>query len=65
MPASRLDDSTGAISDQAEHEPGVAGADRHRAGPHGRTVGRDGGAVEHLVHEVEAGAAQRERDARP
>ena len=59
MPASRLDDSTGRDQRQPEHEPGVAGADRHRAGLDGRTVGGHGGAVEHLVEEVEPGAAQR------
>ena len=40
----------------------MAGADRHRAGPHRRTVGGDGGAVEHLVHQVEAGPARGEGD---
>ena len=46
---------------QPEHEPGVAGADADRAVAHERTVGRHGGEIEHLVHEVEAGAAQQER----
>ena len=64
MPASRLDDSTGCDEGETEHETGVAGADRDRARPDGRSVGGHGRAVEHLVDEVEPGATDGERERR-
>ena len=50
--------------DEPEDEPGVAGADRHRARLHRRAVGGDGRRVEDLVDEVEPGAAQGEGEGR-
>ena len=46
----------------------MPGTDRHSAGSHGWTSGRDRGGVEHLMDEVEPGAAHEERcsgEARP
>ena len=64
MPASRLEDSTGAIRARPSTSPAWRAPTDTRAGPDRRAVGGHGRAVEHLVDEVEPGAAHGEGDRR-